>query len=88
MKINQKLSRFELEIDGHLAFATYDLTAKNLSINYVFAPEPLRGTGAASKLMEEISQYARQENLKITPICGYAVAWLKKHKEYHDLLAS
>jgi len=88
VKINKKLSRFELEVDGHIAFATFDLSEKNLSINYVFAPEALRGTGAAGKLMEEISQYARQENLKITPICGYAALWLKRHKEYHDLLAS
>lgn len=88
MKDNKSLSRFELEVNGSIAFATYSLNGKTLSIDYVFAPEELRGTGAAGKLMEEVSQYAKKENLKIIPICGYAAVWLKKHKEYRDLLAS
>ncbi len=86
MKNNQNLSRFELEISGHIAFANYRLDKKILTIDYVFAPQELRGTGAAGKLMEAISQMAKQENLKIIPVCGYAVAWLKKHKEYSDLV--
>lgn len=86
MKNNQNLSRFELESQGHITFANYRLEKNILFIDYVFAPEELRGTGAAGKLMKEICDFAKTENLKITPICGYAVAWLKKHKDYHDLL--
>ena len=37
--------------------------------------------------MEEIAQLAKKNNLKINPICGYAAVWLRKHKEYHDLVA-
>lgn len=87
MKNNTSQSRFELEINNHITYANYRLKDKTLFIDYVFAPEELRGSGAAGKLMEEIAKKARAENLKITPICGYAVAWLKKHKEYHDLLS-
>ena len=85
---NKNLSRFELEIDRHIAFANYRLEKNILNIDYVFAPEELRGSGAAGKLMEEIAQFSRQKNLKIIPICGYAAVWMKKHKEYHDLLKS
>jgi len=87
MKDNASQSRFELSIENHIAYANYRLNEKTLIIDYVFAPEELRGTGAAGKLMEEIAQKARAENLKITPICGYAAVWMKKHKEYHDLLS-
>jgi uncharacterized protein len=87
MKDNLEKSRFELSIENHIAYANYRLNEKTLIIDYVFAPEELRGTGAAGKLMEEIAQKARVENLKITPICGYAAVWMKKHKEYHDLLS-
>lgn len=86
MKTNSELSRFELEINNHITYANFHTKENTLFIDYVFAPEELRGTGAAGKLMEEIVKNARAENLKITPICGYAVSWLKKHKEYHDLL--
>ena len=83
---NKKLSRFELTVDGYIAYANYRLENKILFIDYVFAPQELRGTGAAGKLMEEICQFSVKENLKIKPICGYAAVWLKKHKEYHGLL--
>jgi predicted GNAT family acetyltransferase len=87
MEDNKKLSRFELTVEGHIAYANYHFEEKILFIDYVFAPEELRGTGAAGKLMEEICQFSAQENLKIKPICGYAAVWLKKHKEYHGLLS-
>ncbi len=87
MKNNQELSRFELEISGQTVYATYKILGSVLNINYVFAPEELRGSGAAGKLMEEIAQAAKKDKLKINPVCGYAAVWLRKHKEYHDLLA-
>ncbi len=87
MKNNNSLSRFELETEGLIVYANYRQENNILFIDYVFVTEELRGSGAAGKIMEEIAQLVRKENLKITPICGYAVLWLKRHKEYHDLLA-
>ena len=78
-------NRFELDEDGHTAYADYRLDDGILRINFVFAPEELRGSGAAGRLMEEIAAHARAENMKILPVCGYAAAWLRKHKEHHDL---
>ena len=55
-------------------------------IRHVEAPVPLRGTGAADRLMVGIAAKARAENLKLLPLCGYARAWLRRHREYADLL--
>jgi uncharacterized protein len=87
MKNNIDKSRFELEVDGHIAFATYSLEDNVATIPYVFAPLELRGTGAAGKLMQGIMEYARANDLKIYPICPYAVSWMDKHKETNDLRA-
>lgn len=84
---NKIQSRFERVEEGHTAYADYVLKERILSIRYVFAPEALRGTGAAGRLMAEIATHARAENLKIVPICGYAAAWLRKHPDFQDLLA-
>ena len=84
---NTAKSRFELPVGAHTAYADYDNKAGVLHIKYVFAPEALRGTGAASHLMAGIADTARAQNLKILPICGYAASWLRKHKEHHDLMA-
>ncbi|MCG7391299.1 N-acetyltransferase [Microvirga sp. ACRRW] len=78
--------RFELERNGHLAFATYERQGGNLVIRYVEAAPPLRGTGAADELMRGVAEIARAEGRTITPLCGYAYTWLRRHKDYHDLL--
>ena len=78
--------RFELERNGHIAFANYERRGSDLVIRHVEAAIPLRGTGAAGELMKGVAEIARSEGLKITPLCGYAWAWIKRHKEYHDLL--
>lgn len=83
---NVERRRFELERNGHMAFATYERRGSDLVIRHVEAAVPLRGTGAASELMQGVAEIARSEGRKITPLCGYAWAWIRRHKEYSDLL--
>jgi predicted GNAT family acetyltransferase len=78
--------RFELERNGHLAFANYERRDSTLVIRHVEAEPPLRGTGAAGELMQGVAEIARAEGRKITPLCGYAYTWIRRHKEFHDLL--
>ncbi len=87
MRDNKELSRFERHVGDDVVFATYRDDGKTLTINYVEAPESLRGTGEAGKLMSDIMVHAQEHDLKIYPICGYAVAWMRRHGEYQALLA-
>jgi uncharacterized protein len=84
---NPERSRFELDIGGQTVFATYRRQGPVLAIRHVEAPPPLRGTGAAGRLMQGIVEIARAEGLKVAPLCGYASAWMRRHKESQDLLA-
>lgn len=83
---NTDEKRYELAVDGHTVFADYSLNGDALYIHYVEAPPELRGTGAAGRLMEGVAQTAKANNWRIVPICGYAAAWLRRHKEYHSLI--
>ena len=87
MQDNKDLHRFENVIDDYVVFANYGLNNNVLTIKYVEAPPELRGTGAAGKLMEDVMNHARDKGYKVVPICGYAVAWIRRHEEYQDLLA-
>jgi len=84
---NSAQKRYEYEIDGQVVIANYHRNGDVLSIDYVEAPEALRGTGAAGKLMKELMETVRRENLKVIPRCGYAASWIARHPEYADLLA-
>lgn len=79
--------RYETEEQGLTSYADYRRDGQRLYIDYVFSPVPLRGTGASGRLMAAVAAEARRNHLKITPICGYAAAWLKRSSEFRDLVA-
>ena len=84
---NTAAGRFELIEQDLVAYADYRLTPGRMIIDYVFSPNALRGQGTAGRLMHGVVVAARERDLKITPLCGYAAAWLKRHSEAADLLA-
>lgn len=77
---NRQESRYELDIDGQIVFAIYRRDGATLYIRHVEAPPPLRGTGAASRLMQGIVDLAGTEGLSIVPLCSYAAAWMRRHR--------
>jgi len=78
--------RYEIVEQGQTVYADYRRQGERLYIDYVFSPVPLRGTGASGRLMTAVARKARAENLRITPICGYAAAWLRRSHEFRDLV--
>lgn len=84
---NAAANRFELTEEGKLAYADYRVEGGVMVIPYVQADPALRGKGTAGRLMTGVLESARARGLKVTPICGYAAAYIQRHPEYHDLLA-
>lgn len=78
--------RFELREEGKLAFADYVIRSGTLVIPHVEADPALRGRGTAGRLMSGVLEIARSRDLKVSPICGYAAAYIQRHPEFHDLL--
>jgi len=67
--------------------ADYAVEGETRVILHVEADPALRGSGAAGKFMQAMAEHARAEGLKLSPRCSYAVAWLKRHAEYEDVVA-
>ncbi|HEX8661113.1 MAG TPA: GNAT family N-acetyltransferase [Brevundimonas sp.] len=68
-------------------FADYATQGSTRIILHVEADPALRGSGAAGQFMQALAEHARAEELKLSPRCSYAVAWLKRHREYDDVVA-
>ena len=79
--------RYEMDEQGQTSWADYRLSEERLYLDHVESPAALRGTGAAGRLMAALSADVRAKGLKITPICGYAAAWLRRSQEFGDLVA-
>ena len=79
-------ARYELDEQGQTSWADYRRDGQRLYIDHVESPQSLRGTGAAGRLMAGLAADARAKGLRLTPICPYAVAWLKRSKDFADLV--
>jgi hypothetical protein len=80
-------SRFELDVEGAVAFANYHLTPGTVIITHTETPRALRGRGIASELVKGALQLIRADGLKVVAGCGFVVDYLRKHPEFSDLVA-
>lgn len=89
VRAEQRFEQGFVDEDGQVraVFADYAVQGETRVILHVEADPALRGTGAAGQFMQGLSDHARAEKLKLAPRCGYAVAWLKRHPEYGDVVA-
>jgi predicted GNAT family acetyltransferase len=78
-------SRFELDVEGGVAFANYRLASSTVIITHTETPRALRGRGIASDLVQGALQLIRADRLKVVAGCGFVVDYLQKHPEFADL---
>lgn len=70
-----------------LAEITYKTKDENTIIaEHTYVSDELRGQGIAGKLLKVLTDYAREENLKIVPVCSYVQSKMEGSKEYEDLI--
>lgn len=53
------------------------------TIDHTFVDPSLRGEGVAGKLVRLAADKILEEGNQIAATCSYAVAWFKRHPEYH-----
>lgn len=87
LRNNKADSRYEMVEQGMTSWANYRLSGDRLYLDHVESPPALRGTGAAGRLMAALAADVRAQGLRITPICGYAAAWLRRSHEFRDLVS-
>ena len=84
---NESESRFETTIDGEVAFAEYETESDSIVLTHTIVPRKIEKRGVGSAIIRHALDYARRENLKVVPQCGFAAAFVERHPEYQDLVA-
>lgn len=82
---NQAARRFELESDGHIAGAYYELAGNIITFTHTEVPKALEGKGIGSRLVKGALDQARDNGLKVVTQCPFVKAYMSKHTEYGDL---
>ncbi|MBU1378680.1 MAG: N-acetyltransferase [Alphaproteobacteria bacterium] len=83
---NTETHRFEVNLDGHTAFAEYRLKPGQIILPHTVVPPEFEGKGVAGALARYAFGYARAEGLKVIPTCPFMSAWVKKHPEQQDIV--
>ncbi|MDV2859936.1 GNAT family N-acetyltransferase [Psychrobacter sp. CAM01] len=86
---NTDEKRFEMHIDGQIAFEDYDFFTtstgeKGIEYKHTEVPEALGGRGIAGYLVKTILDDAATKGLRVKPTCPYVKAYIDKHPEYQD----
>jgi len=80
-------NRFELDINGAVAAAYYDLAPGIITFTHTEVPAELNGRGIGSQLIKGALDAVRAQGLKVVATCPFVRAYIEKHAEYSDLLA-
>lgn len=83
---NPAASRFEATVDGHVCVAEYKTQAGVMSINHTYVPPALEGRGIAALLVAAALVHAREQGLRVRPVCSYVAAYMRRRRETQDLL--
>lgn len=84
---NQSQDRFELDVEGQIAFANYRRTPAAIVITHTETPRTLRGRGIASELVKGALDLIRADGNKVIAGCSFVVDYLHRHPEYADIVA-
>ncbi len=85
---NATAKRFQAQVDGKRAFIQYRLQADQITYLHTEVPEALEGQGIGSRLAKAALDYARANHLKVVLLCPFVAAYIHRHTEYTELLAS
>ena len=85
---NPEASRYEAILDGQVAgFSEYITKPGRLIFTHTIVEPVFEGRGIGSKLVRSELDDVRRRGLKVTPLCPFVRAWIRRHAEYQDLVA-
>lgn len=80
MEIYKGEDKFYMGKEEPLAEIKFTVLNKEIYIEHTYVNGPLRGQGIAAQLVEKVLEYAKENNLKVVPICSYVKKYLEKEE--------
>lgn len=82
---NTAEDRFETWIDGQLSKLDYMLDGDTIVMTHVGVYPEQRGQGVAGKLTRVALEYAKENSLRVIPMCPYIATYIHRNPQYIEL---
>lgn len=77
---------FETVVDGRRSVCAYRLHGHTMVFTHTEVPPALQGRGIAAALVAAALAHAREQGLRVRPLCSYVAVYMRRHPETLDLL--
>jgi predicted GNAT family acetyltransferase len=85
---NPAASRFEITIDGQVAgFSEYRRSDGEIEFTHTVVDDAYEGQGLGSILVKAALDNVRGDGVQVVATCPFVNKYIKRHREYADLLA-
>ncbi len=86
--LNEEKKRFELHVDGHIAFIEYIISKDDtIFLTHTEVPKSLSGRGVGSKIVELALNFVKEKKYGLAPLCPFVAKYITKHTEWKSILA-
>ena len=81
-------SQYEISVDGVVAgFIAYRTRPERIVFTHTEVADEFEGRGLAGRLARGALDDVRARGLRVTPMCPFVAAYIRRHPEYADLVA-
>lgn len=87
---NRERSRYEMAVDGEIAFVAYQRGEGVIRLNHAEVPRALEGRGIGGRLVKATLDAIRAEEpaMKVVPRCSFIAAFIRRNAaEYGEMVA-
>jgi predicted GNAT family acetyltransferase len=85
---NPSASRFEITVDGKVAgFSEYQRSDGEIEFTHTVVDDAYEGQGLGSILVKAALDNVRGDGVQVVATCPFVKKYIKRHREYADLLA-
>ena len=84
---NEALHRYEAALEGQLAaYAEYNLLTDAIMFTHTEVLPAHEGKGVGSGIARHVLDEARAKGLHVIPVCQFIAGYIRKHREYAELV--
>ena len=86
--VNYEANRIEARVEEYLCLIDFIPAGRVLVFTHTEVPPVLGGNGIAGQMTRAALAYAKDNQVKVVPLCPYMSAYLRRHPEHQNQVYS